>query len=374
MGQQVRVGVVGCGAISGQYLQTIDRLSALRLTAVADIDASRAEAVAAGRPEVRALTVDALVADPEVDVVVNLTVPVAHAEVALKAIAAGKDVYVEKPLAADTGQARRVLDAAEAAGVRVGCAPDTVLGTGTQTARQAIDGGAIGTPLAATATMVTPGHERWHPDPDFYYLPGGGPLLDMGPYYLSSLVTLLGPISTVIGAAGRARAHRVIGSGPRAGPSVPVLTDTHVTGVMTHESGVLSTLLMSFDVVATRSSNIEVHGSGASLIVPDPNRFDGEVRLLGLDDSDWRTLPVSAGYRDGGRGYGLADMVATPRTAEPRAGGLLAFHVLDVMESLLASARSGQAVAVRSSAERPPVVPLTSLDQFLGSAGVESGE
>jgi predicted dehydrogenase len=363
MGQQVNIGIVGCGAISRQYLATIDRLAALRLTAVADLDSSRALAVADARPEVRALTVDELVADPQVDVVLNLTVPAAHAEVALKAIAAGKDVYGEKPLAADTDQARRILRAADAAGVRVGCAPDTVLGTGTQTARRAIDDGVIGTPVAAIATMVTAGHERWHPDPDFYYVPGGGPLLDMGPYYISALVTLLGPVTTVIGAASRPRNHRVIGSGARAGEEIPVRTDTHVTGVMTHASGVLSTLVMSFDVVATQAANIEVHGIGGSLIVPDPNRFDGEVRLRGLDDTEWRPLPVSAGYRDSGRGFGLAEMASSPRAQEPCAGGLLAFHVLDVMESLLASAHSGKAVAVPSSCERPAAVPLTSLDQ-----------
>ncbi|GAA5193883.1 Gfo/Idh/MocA family oxidoreductase [Rugosimonospora acidiphila] len=363
MGQQVNVGIVGCGAISGQYLRTIDRLSGLCLSAVADLDAARAGAVADSHPGVRALGVGELVADPEVDVVVNLTVPVAHADVSLRAIAAGKDVYSEKPLAADTEQARRILAAAGEAGVRVGCAPDTVLGTGTQTARRAIDAGAIGTPIAATATMTTPGHERWHPDPDFYYLPGGGPLLDMGPYYLSALVTLLGPVSSVTGSASRARAQRVIGSGPRAGQTVPVHTDTHVTGVLTHASGVLSTLLMSFDVVATASANIEVHGSDASLIVPDPNRFDGDVRLRGLDDPEWRTLPVSAGYLGAGRGYGLADLAATPRDEAHRAGGLIAFHVLDVMESLLESAHSGRAVAVASTCPRPSPVELASLPQ-----------
>ncbi|GIH20645.1 Gfo/Idh/MocA family protein [Rugosimonospora africana] len=366
VGQPTNVGIVGCGTISGQYLRTIDRLPSLRLTAVADLDAARAQAIAATRPQVRALTVDELVADPRVDIVLNLTVPAAHAAVALAAIAGGKDVYGEKPLAADTEQARPVLAAAEAAGVRVGCAPDTVLGTGIQTARRAIDDGVIGTPAAATATMVTPGHERWHPNPDFYYLAGGGPLLDMGPYYLTALVTLLGPVTTVVGAASRARAERVIGSGPRTGQAVPVLIDTHVTGVLIHRSGALSTLLMSFDGVATRAAPIEVHGSTASLMVPDPNKFDGEVRLRGLDDTDWRPVPTSAGYLDAGRGYGLADLAATPRsgrsgTEQPRAGAAIAFHVLDVMESLLASAGSGQAVTVRSTCPRPAAVPLTSL-------------
>jgi predicted dehydrogenase len=354
VGEPLNIGLVGCGAISGKYLETIARLPSLHLTAAADLDLSRAQAVSP-----RALTVDALVEDPDVDVVLNLTVPVAHAEVALKAIAAGKDVYGEKPFAANLSEAGQVLQAAEAAGVRVGCAPDTVLGTGTQTARHAIDEGAIGVPIAATASMVTPGHEFWHPNPDFYYVPGGGPLMDMGPYYISSLVTLLGPVASVIGAGSHLRPARNIHSGPRAGENLPVLVDTHVTGVMTHESGVLSTLVMSFDAVATQSAYLEVHGSNGSMVVPDPNVFDGDVRLRRLGDPDWQTLDVSAGYLNGGRGCGLADMAAEK---SPRASGLLAFHVLDVMESLLLSAKSGQAVTIDSTCERPAPVPLGPMD------------
>ena len=357
MGEPVRVGVIGCGAIVSQYLATFDRLDLVRLTAAADLDVARAEAVARERDGVRAGTVAQLLAADDVDVVLNLTVPAAHAEIALRAIAAGKDVYGEKPLAADTDQARSVLDAAAAAGVVVGCAPDTVLGTGVQTARRAIDDGAIGRPISATATMMVPGHERWHPNPDFYYLPGGGPLLDMGPYYLSALITMLGPVSSVIGAAARSRESRVIGSGPRRGEVVPVEVDTHVTGVLVHASGVLSTLIMSFDAVATRSANIEVHGEHGSLIVPDPNRFDGDVSLRTPASQEWETLPVSAGYLHAGRGYGIADM----SLGATRASGDLAFHVLDIMESVLASARSGRSVPIASTVERPPAVPLAEL-------------
>ncbi|GGM32423.1 Gfo/Idh/MocA family protein [Promicromonospora citrea] len=357
MGEPLRVGIVGAGAISGQYLATFERLETVRLVAVADRDAARSAAVAQ-RQGVRALTVDELVADPEVDLVVNLTVPAAHADVALRAIAAGKDVYGEKPLAATLADARAVLDAADAAGVRVGCAPDTVLGTGVQTARRAIDDGLVGTPVAATATMVTPGHERWHPDPDFYYQPGGGPLLDMGPYYVTALVTLLGPVESVVGAASHTRGTRTIGSGPRAGQTVPVAVDTHVTGVLRHASGALSTLVMSFDAVATRASSIEVHGEAGSLVVPDPNQFDGDVRLHELG-GEWRLLPVSAGYRDAGRGIGVADLAATPDGELPRASGDLAHHVLEVMTALLSSAESGAAVAVESRCAVPPPVPLT---------------
>ncbi|NOJ61123.1 Gfo/Idh/MocA family oxidoreductase [Arthrobacter sp. 260] len=365
MGKPLNLGIVGCGAIIAQYLDTFQRLDSVNLVAVADLDPSRAQAVAAAQPGVRALGVDELLTDDEVDLVLNLTIPVAHAEVALRAIAAGKDVYGEKPLAATTAEAKEVIDAARAAGVRVGCAPDTVLGTGIQTARKAIDDGLIGAPISATATMMTPGHERWHPNPDFYYVPGGGPLLDMGPYYVTALVTLLGPVKSVIGAASHTRTSRRIGSGPRTGETIPVTTDTHVTGVLVHESGALSTLVMSFDAVQTRSPNIEIHGETASLIVPDPNRFDGEVQVCTLTDQEagWAILPVSAGYHDAGRGYGVADMAQTPEGQEHRANGDLAFHVLDVLESLLESAGSGTSVTVGTTVRRPSAVPLTGVPQ-----------
>jgi predicted dehydrogenase len=359
VGKPLKVGIIGCGAIIAQYLTNFRRLEAIELVAVADLDPERARAVADGNDGVRALTVDELIAAADVDLVLNLTIPAAHAEVALKAIAAGKSVYGEKPLAATTAEARQVLEAAEAAGVIVGCAPDTVLGTGIQTARKAIDDGLIGAPISATATMVTPGHERWHPNPDFYYQPGGGPLLDMGPYYVSALVNLLGPVVSVTGAASHTRTERTIGSGPREGEVIPVDIDSHVTGILAHASGALSTLVMSFDAVKTKSSNIEVHGERGSLAVPDPNHFDGNVELFTLGADSWQTLPVSAGYIDSGRGFGIADLAATPQGAEPRAGGRLAYHVLDVMESVLESARTGSVVPIQSTTVRPEPVQLT---------------
>ncbi len=354
--QPVRVGVIGVGKIFGQYLTSMQRLQAVELAAVADLDTARADEVAREQG-VKSLTVAELINSDDVDVVLNLTIPAAHAEIALQAIAAGKAVYGEKPLAATLADATKIVEAGRAAGVRVGCAPDTVLGTGIQTARKAIDDGLIGTPIAATATMITPGHERWHPNPDFYYQPGGGPLLDMGPYYITALLTMLGPVSRVIGVASHTRPTRTIKSGPRAGEMIDVDVDTHVTGVLVHESGVLSTLVMSFDAAATRASNIEVHGSEASLVVPDPNVFDGDVSIHRVDQ-EWQTLPVSAGYRDAGRGFGIADLAATPADQPIRASGDLALHALDVMVSLLQSAEEGAAVAVQSSCDRPAAVPL----------------
>jgi predicted dehydrogenase len=354
----LRIGVVGAGRISAAYLTTVPRLHNLDVVAIADLDSARAATAADATPGVRATSVaDLLVAD-DVDLVLNLTIPAAHAEIAGQAIASGKHVYGEKPLAATTREAREILDAAARAGVRVGCAPDTVLGTGVQTARASLDAGEIGLPIAATAFMVTPGHERWHPAPEFYYQPGGGPLLDMGPYYLTALVTLLGPVARVVGMASTPRATRVVGSGPSAGTRFPVEVATHVTGILEHASGALSTLVMSFDVWAGNLPRIEVYGTEGSLSVPDPNRFDGEVRIFRAEGRDWTPVPESGGYRDASRGYGVSDLARTLATGTAhRASGDLAYHVLDVMESLLSAAESSRSVTVESRCARPTAVP-----------------
>jgi predicted dehydrogenase len=364
VGDAHRIGVVGLGVISRAYLDTLVGRDAVRVTAVADLDASRSAAVAAELPGVRALSVAELLNSPDVDTVLNLTVPAAHAEIALGAIGHGKNVYGEKPLAAELADAQAVLEAAAKASVRVGCAPDTVLGTGVQTARAAVEAGAIGRPLFASAVMITPGHERWHPQPDFYYAPGGGPLLDMGPYYLTSLVHLLGPVRAVIGASSRLRSERVIGSGPRAGERIPVEVDSHVSGVLEHEGGALTTLTTSFDGVGTTAAPIEVHGETGTLTVPDPNHFDGEVRLLELGGSERRTLPPSAGYVGGARGVGLLDFVAADGGRPARASGELALHVLETMTALLRSSAEGRRIELSTSVQRPAPVPLTPVEQW----------
>ncbi|AQP46294.1 oxidoreductase [Tessaracoccus aquimaris] len=361
MGEPLRVGIVGLGNILGQYLDTFAALPDVTVAAVADLDAERAADVAADLSRTqgeaaRAVTLEDLLSADDVDVVLNLTTPAAHARVALAAIAAGKPVYGEKPLAATMAEAAEVMRAAEARGVDVLCAPDTVLGVGIQTARRAVDDGLIGEPVAATATMVTPGHEAWHPNPDFYYLPGGGPLMDMGPYYVTALVHLLGPVVSVVGVGSRSRAARTVASGPRAGESFPVEVDTHVTGVLSHASGAVATLVMSFDAVATASSHLEVHGTAGSLAVPDPNQFDGEVRLAPLGGDGFAAIPPSAGYVEAGRGIGLFDW-AENRPSAPRVSGEVGLHVLEIMESLLKS--DGRTIALGSTAARPDPVPLT---------------
>jgi len=364
MSVPTRVGIVGAGRISAQYSATLAGSAELEVTAVADLDAARAQALADRHPGATVRPSAALLVADDVDVVLNLTQPVTHAEVTLAAVAAGKHVYSEKPLAATTVQARAVAAAAEGAaaaataGPRVGCAPDTVLGTGVQTARAVLAAGVIGVPFAATAFMTTPGHERWHPDPEFYYRPGGGPLLDMGPYYLTTLVHLLGPVVRVVGLTSRPAASRTIGSGPRQGQRFDVEVDTHVTGVLQHDGGALSTLMMSFDTWAARLPRIEVHGSTGSLSVPDPNHFDGEVSVFTATDGTWRVVPPSAGYVGAGRGIGLVDLARAVAAGEPHRCALdVALHVLDVMECLLEAAERGVAVTVTSTCEMPRPVP-----------------
>ncbi|WP_221583623.1 Gfo/Idh/MocA family protein [Microbacterium sp. G2-8] len=354
MGEPHGIGIVGLGVISRQYLDTLATHPGVRIVATGDLDRARAEAVASGIPGCRALSVDELVADPEVQTVINLTIPAAHAEVALAALAAGTDVFGEKPLAATLPDARRVLAATGPAWA--GSAPDTVLGTGIQTARAVVDAGGIGRPVSAVATWVSSGHEAWHPHPDFYYRDGGGPLLDMGPYYLTTLFHLLGPVARVFGASSRPRAVRTIGSGPRAGEEIPVEIDTHVTGVLEHTGGAVSTVTFSFDAAGTDAAPLEIHGETGTLSVPDPNGFGGEVRVRRPRDPQWAPVDERAGYEDAGRGIGVIDHL---RTGSGRASGEVALHVLEIMTALGESARSGQRIDLTTAPERPPLVPFT---------------
>jgi predicted dehydrogenase len=358
MAGPLRIGVVGAGNISGEYLETLSRMPNVRPVQVATRNAERARVAVARFPGTRATSLPELYASDEVDLVLDLTTPDAHLEVSQAAIAAGKHLYGEKPLAMTTGDARSILTAASAAGVRVGCAPDTVLGTGIQTARVCVEKGDIGIPIAATAFLTTPGHERWHPDPEFYYRPGGGPLLDMGPYYLTALVLLLGPVRRVTGLSATPRQTRTIGSGPRAGTTFAVEVATHVTGVLEHAGKALSTLMMSFDVWESTLPRIEVYGTEGTLLVPDPNSFTGDVSVCHAGDSTWRKAPVLGGYSGAARGIGVADMAGAIATGTAhRASAELAYHVLDIMESLLAAAESGVSRQVDSSFERPEAVP-----------------
>lgn len=364
MGQPLSVGIVGCGVISRAYLQTLSRLSDVEVRAVADIDAERAKATASAWPGVQALGVEDLLGSDKIDAIVNLTVPAAHFRVGVQALSAGKHIYNEKPLASTVRDGAALLELAASQQVRVASAPDTVLGVGTQTARRVIDSGDIGVPIAGTAFMTTAGHERWHHRPEFYYLPGGGPLFDMGPYYLTALVHLLGPVRRVIAASSRSRDERVIGAGPAAGTAFPVEVDTHVTGVLEHACGALSTLIMSFDVWASRLPRIEIYGLEGSVSVPDPNRFDGPVERFYPKSGQWEAVAPCAGYIEAARGYGVADMARAIDAGRAHlASGELALHVLEIMERVIESAQTGTDRHLESTCELPTQVPLEALPQ-----------
>lgn len=360
MSAPLRVGIVGVGNISGQYLDALPRLPNLRLAAVADLDADRAAAVA-GRQGVPALAVPELIASAEVDVVLNLTTPAAHVAVGTAVLEAGHHLYAEKPLGLSVAEAGPMLALAKARGLGVGSAPDTVLGTGVQTARRLLDDGAVGEPVTASVAWGSPGHEAWHPAPYFFYAPGGGPLLDMGPYYLTSLVTLLGPVQRVAGTSRRSTRPRTVGSGPDAGRPVPVATDTTMTALLEHRDGATSAVSLSYDRWASRQPLFEVYGSAGTLSVPDPNHFAGQVELWTPQTREWRPAEVAGGYADAARGYGLADMAHALSTGRPhRASGELALHVLEVVDAVGRSSRDHVVVELTTSVERPAPVPLGS--------------
>ncbi|WP_166980464.1 Gfo/Idh/MocA family protein [Paramicrobacterium fandaimingii] len=358
MGSTVNIGIIGVGNISAQYFAELPKHAGVSIVAVADVDQNRADSVAAERG-VRALSVDALLADSGVDLVLNLTIPAAHAEIALRALESGKHVYGEKPLALTPAEAAPVLEFARDTGLRVGCAPDTVLGTGVQTARHALDAGRIGAPVAASVHWSAPGHERWHPAPGFYYQPGGGPLFDMGPYYLTSLVTLFGAVTRVSGTVTRSDRERTVSQGPLAGQPLPVAVDTHITALLEHASGVTATVTMSFEVWATRAPLFEVYGTAGTIVVPDPNNFSHVGEVWTQDTAEWMPLDDAAGFRDGGRGIGIVDLAEALDEDRPhRASGDMAFHVLEIMDAILRAGDEHRVIDITSTVERPEAVPL----------------
>jgi predicted dehydrogenase len=348
----VKVGFVGCGTISGIYLQNAKTLRALDVVACADLLPERARARAEEHQIARACTVDELLADPDVEVVLNLTIPNAHASVALAALEAGKSVYNEKPLAIARADGRRMLDLAASRALLVGGAPDTFLGAGIQTCRKLIDDGWIGEPVAAVAFMLGHGHEHWHPDPDFYYQPGGGPMFDMGPYYLTTLVNLIGSARVTV-------PERTITSQPRFGQKITVRTPTHVAGALDFANGAIGTIITSFDCWWHQLPRIEIYGTDGSLSVPDPNTFGGPVRVRRAGAQDWSEIPLTHGYAKNSRGIGLADLACALRSGRAhRASGSLACHVLDVMHALHDSSREERHIRVESTCERPAALPL----------------
>lgn len=362
--ETLNVGIIGTGNIAPAYIKGCAPFDVIEITACADILEDRAQAFAAEHG-LAAYSVDDLLARDDIDIVINLTIPLAHAEVSLQIIEAGKHAYVEKPLAVKRADGEAVIRAAKAAGVRMGCAPDTFLGGGGQTARKAIDDGLIGAPVAATATWLSHGHESWHPNAGFYYLEGGGPMLDMGPYHVTALINLMGPVARVSGSARMTFPERIATSEALKGQRLPVEVNTHVAGTLEFESGAIATVIMSFDVWGHHLPWIEIHGEDGSLSVPDPNRFDGEVALIKGGTNEWVEIP-HAHSTNIGRGAGVADMAYAIQSGRPhRASGDLAFHALDVMLALEESSEQGRHIEIKSTLEQPLAIPAGLPDGML---------
>ena len=358
--EPVNVGCIGTGAISDQYLSMRKNFPIVKMVACADLDAGRAKAAAEKHGVARVMTPDELLADPEIEIVLNLTVPNAHVPIAARALEAGKHTYMEKPLGVDREEGRKLFELTKKHGRCVGCAPDTFLGAGIQTARKVIDDGQLGRITAVTANMISGGHEGWHPSPEFYYQPGGGPMFDMGPYYLTALLQLLGPMRRVSGFASVAIPERTITSKPLHGKKIAVETPDHYSGVIEFASGVVGGIIQSF---AMRVADVDaehpivVYGTEATLKVGDPNVFDGQPMIRRVGGEAWEQVPLAfpTGY---GRGVGLADLAHAVRSGRPHRCSLeQAFCVLDAMQGFRDASDTGRAHVVEPGYERTAPMP-----------------
>jgi len=352
----VKVGVIGCGAISGAYFSQCPKFEMLEVAACADLLPERAAAKAAEFAIPRACTVEELLADPSIEIVINLTIPKAHYSVAMAAVRAGKSVWNEKPLTITRAEGQELLVTAKTKGVLVGCAPDTFMGAGIQTCRKLIDDGVIGTPIGAAAHMLGHGHESWHPDPEFYYKIGGGPMFDMGPYYLTALIALMGPVRRVCGSVRATFPTRTITSEPKAGTIITVDVPTHIAGILDFASGAIGTIVTSFDVWAASMPPIEIYGTEGSMRVPDPNGTGGPVAIRRPGDEDWVDVPLTHPYASISRSTGVADMAYALRSGRPhRASGALAYHVLDIMHAIHDASRDSAYQELVSGAQPAPM-------------------
>ena len=358
--QPVGVGIVGLGNISDTYLRNISQEfpEILQIIGCTDLNRQRSAAVAAEYAITDFADMSTLLADDQIEVVLNLTTPKSHHEVSTAAISAGKHVYSEKPIGIEFPAAQHLLRKAQAADLLIGCAPDTFLGAGLQTCRRLVDTGVVGDPIAATVAMVCHGHENWHPSPAFFYQQGAGPLLDMGPYYLTALVSLMGPVKRVIGVEQTTFASRTITSEPLSGTVIDVEVPTHIAALLQFTCGATATLLMSFDVWGARLPHLEVYGTQGSLHGPDPNTFGGPVFLKSAKTVEWEEVPVLGPWQQDSRGLGLADLAAAVRLGRPpRASAVMATHVLEVMHGVHVSATTNTGYDMVTTCPRPEALP-----------------
>jgi len=362
--RKIKVGVIGCGNISGIYFKNLTTVfnDIMEVKAVCDLIPERA----AYAHETYGLPVvekdEDIFQDPEIELVLNITRPWEHYGINKRALMAGKNVYCEKPLGITREEGREILELAREKGLLAGGAPDTYLGAGLQTCRKLIDDGWIGTPVSATAFMMCHGHESWHPGPEFYYQKGGGPMFDMGPYYLTALVSLMGPVESVMGSTCITYPTRTITSQPQYGKVIDVEVPTFVSGLLNFANGAKGTIITTFDVWSANLPFIEIYGSEGTLSVPDPNTFGGKVRYRRHDSTEFVEIPLIFGYAENSRGLGLADMaMAICNQRKPRNGVSLTYHVLDIMCAIHESSDEGRRVTLESTCDRPALLSMNLL-------------
>jgi len=358
---KLNVAIIGCGNISGIYLKNLTQtFDNVQVYAVADLIAANAQKQAEAYGVERIMTLEEILADPQVDLVLNLTTPPSHYAINKQILQAGKHAYCEKPLALTYAQGKELVALAEEKGLLLGCAPDTFLGGGIQTCRQIVEAGLIGEVIGANAYMMCHGHETWHPNPAFYYQVGGGPMLDMGPYYLTALVNLVGSVKSVSGMTSTSFPTRRVTSQPNYGQIIDVEVPTHVNGLLRFANGAIGNIITTFDVWGSTLPRIEIHGTRGSILVPDPNTFGGEVKLKQSFDSEFRTYPITHTRTENSRGLGvhdMADCILNGRT-DLRASGKLALHVLEIMEAIHVSSDKKAEVTLETSCEKPAPMPL----------------
>lgn len=356
--RKIKVGVVGCGNISGIYFHNLTRVfKNLEVVACMDLIRERSESRAKEFGIPRVCDPDEFYRQEDIELVVNITTPKSHNEVDMLALRAGKHIYSEKPFGVTKAAAKPVIELAKEKNLLVACAPETFLGGGIQTCRKLIDDGLIGYPVAATAFMMCHGHESWHPDPEFYYEAGGGPMFDMGPYYLTALVSMMGPVKKVAGATNITFPTRTITSAKKNGKIIEVEVPTYVTGSLTFASGAIGTIITTFDVWNSQLPRIEIYGSEGTLMVPDPNTFGGPI-FYSKPGMNWTEVPLEFGYSDNNRGIGVSDMCRVLlEGGVQRAHGDMAYHVLDIMQSIHDSNNSEKILTLESTCSRPAPMP-----------------
>jgi len=369
MTETLGVGIIGCGNISSTYFRLAPLFKGIEVRACTDLNPAAAD-LRAREFGVRAEPIEAMLGSADIDIVVNLTIPDAHYAVTRQVLEAGKHAYSEKPFVLSVEEGLRLKAIADAADLRVGSAPDTFFGGAHQLARQLIDDGAVGTITSGTAHVMSHGMEDWHPSPDFFFLPGGGPVLDIGPYYVANLINLIGPVKRVGALANSASPTRTIGGdGPRRGEAIPVETPTTVHALLAFANGAVVTLGTSWDVWGNRHGPMELYGTEGTIFVPDPNWFGGTIEIVGRDgqiravDSSDHPFSVPNDIRPDAslanyRAAGLADMaLAILEGREARCGIDRALHGIDVMTAILQSAETGAFVELQTTCSRP--APLT---------------